>query len=105
MVAPATPADPDPMARMATLLDPDAPPPRRPATVSTYKGHPVLTLPVNGTGTFSFGLSKARAVLAYLDDIRAFVASDGVTCATAAPDPATVRDQVAQGLAGIVDPD
>ena len=37
--------------------------------ISNYKGHPVITLP-NG---FSFGLSKARAILENIEEIKKFV--------------------------------
>jgi len=41
-------------------------------TYGEYKGNPTITLPLGPRG-FTFGLSKARAVLRYLDAIRAFV--------------------------------
>lgn len=43
--------------------------------VTEYKGHPVLNLPMGNGGrySFSFGLSKAKTVLAYLEDVRKFV--------------------------------
>ncbi len=43
-------------------------------TVGEYKGNPVITLPIPGPrGRFSFGLTKARAIVKYLDDIKAFI--------------------------------
>lgn len=47
------------------------------ATIGSYKGQPTISLPVDDSGKypFTFGLRKARAVLDYLDDIRAFVQS------------------------------
>ncbi len=47
------------------------------ATIGSYKGQPTISLPMGDSGKFSFtfGLRKARAVLDYLDDIRAFVKS------------------------------
>ena len=41
---------------------------------SEYKGNPVLTLNPNSRYPFSFGVSKAKLILQYLDDIKAFVA-------------------------------
>jgi hypothetical protein len=45
------------------------------ATVSEYKGNPILSLPVAGSTKypFTFGLNKAKAILEYLDDIKKFV--------------------------------
>jgi len=42
-------------------------------TVGEYKGNPVITLPIGPRGGFSFGLTKARAILKYLEDIKAFI--------------------------------
>jgi hypothetical protein len=42
-------------------------------TVGEYKGNPVITLPIGPRGGFTFGLTKARAIIKYLDDIRAFI--------------------------------
>ena len=39
-----------------------------------YKGHPILTLNPNSRYPFSFGVSKAKLVLEYLDEIKAFIA-------------------------------
>ena len=44
-------------------------------TRGEYKGHPTLTLP-KGSGDFSFGLSKAKAILTYRDHIETFVAEN-----------------------------
>ena len=41
-------------------------------TVGEYKGHPMLTLPLNGSRDFSFGLGKANAILKYLEHIKEF---------------------------------
>ena len=41
--------------------------------VGEYKGHPTLTLPNGSKYGFTFGLSKAQAILDHLDAIRAFV--------------------------------
>jgi hypothetical protein len=41
-------------------------------TVSDYKGHPVINLPM-GDNSFTFGVNKAKAILAYLKDIEKFV--------------------------------
>jgi hypothetical protein len=38
-----------------------------------YKGNPVITLPIGPRGGFTFGITKARAILKYLDDIKAFI--------------------------------
>ena len=46
------------------------------ATVGSYKGHPTITIPMEGsTYGFCFGLKKAEAVLEHIEEIRAFVAS------------------------------
>jgi hypothetical protein len=42
-------------------------------TIGEYKGNPVITLPIGPRGGFTFGLTKARAILKYLDDIKAFI--------------------------------
>jgi hypothetical protein len=42
-------------------------------TVGEYKGNPVITLPIGPRGGFTFGLTKARAIIKYLDDIKAFI--------------------------------
>jgi len=39
-----------------------------------YKGHAILTLNPNSRYPFSFGVSKAKLVLEYLDEIKAFIA-------------------------------
>ncbi len=45
------------------------------ATRSEYKGHSMLNLPLNGTSdkTFNFGLTKAKTILLYIEEIEAFV--------------------------------
>jgi hypothetical protein len=42
-------------------------------TVGEYKGNPVITLPIGPRGGFTFGLTKARAIIKYLDDIKGFI--------------------------------
>lgn len=42
-------------------------------TESEYKGSPVLILP-SGRFPFSFGVSKAKLVLKYIEEIKQFVA-------------------------------
>jgi hypothetical protein len=42
-------------------------------TVGEYKGNPVITLPIGPRGGFTFGLTKARAIIKYLDDIKTFI--------------------------------
>ena len=42
--------------------------------IGTYKGHAVITLPMDGKG-FTFGMSKARAILEHIEEIRSFVES------------------------------
>jgi hypothetical protein len=44
--------------------------------VGEYKGNPVITLPAGPRGGFTFGLTKARAIVQYLDDIKAFIANN-----------------------------
>jgi hypothetical protein len=46
------------------------------ASRSEYKGHPMLSLTsgANERYPFSFGLTKAKRILACIDDIKAFVA-------------------------------
>lgn len=41
-------------------------------TYGDYKGNPTITLPVGQKG-FTFGLTKARAILNHIEEIRAFV--------------------------------
>lgn len=41
--------------------------------IGEYKGNPVITLPIGPRGGFTFGITKARAILKYLDDIKAFI--------------------------------
>lgn len=46
-----------------------------PATIGEYKGNPIISIPLGNSERypFSFGLTKAKAVLEYLDDIKKFV--------------------------------
>ena len=47
---------------------------KREVSVSDYKGHPILQIPVGQSDrTFGIGLSKAKAVLEYMDDVKKFV--------------------------------
>ena len=47
--------------------------PRRPRR-DEYRGNPLIVLPMGESREFSFGVGKARAILEWLADIRAFVA-------------------------------
>ncbi len=47
------------------------------ATRGEYKGHPVITLPIGGGRGFTFGLTKARAILDHLEEIEKFVLENG----------------------------
>jgi len=46
------------------------------AVKGEYQGNPVLTIFINNNTNFrfSFGYSKAKAILTYLDEIKSFVA-------------------------------
>lgn len=48
------------------------------AEVGEYKGSPVISLPLGESGKFwfTFGVSKAKAVIESIEEIRAFVASN-----------------------------
>ena len=42
--------------------------------VGEYKGHSVITLPMEGPGKgFTFGVKKAEAVITFIDEIKKFV--------------------------------
>lgn len=45
------------------------------AKVSEYKGNPIIAIPTGNSERypFSFGYTKAKAILEYLDDIKKFV--------------------------------
>jgi len=43
------------------------------AVIGSYKGNPTISLPLNGDRSFTFGLSKAKAILNHLEDIKRFV--------------------------------
>lgn len=45
---------------------------KEPATIGEYKGHPTINLPMGSRG-FSFGISKAKTIIDYIDEIRDFV--------------------------------
>jgi hypothetical protein len=47
------------------------------ASISDYKGHPILELDTGNGKPFRFGLSKAMAILANLDAVARFVQTDG----------------------------
>lgn len=38
-----------------------------------YKGHPTITLPMENDKTFSFGLSKARAIVEHIEEIKRWI--------------------------------
>ncbi len=40
---------------------------------SEYKGNPILTLNPESRYPFSFGLSKAKLVIQYIEEIKAFI--------------------------------
>lgn len=42
-----------------------------------YKGFATLTIPYNGDRAFSFGLAKAKAIVAHFEAIRSFVEEEG----------------------------
>lgn len=46
-------------------------------TRGTYKGSPTLSVPKQDGYPFTFGLSKARAIMEHIDAIRLFVAECG----------------------------
>ena len=50
--------------------------------VSSYKGHPTISLDAGSKYPFTFGLAKAKLILAHLEEIKAFVARHE----TSAPD-------------------
>jgi len=43
------------------------------AVTSIYKGYPVISVPITERRKFTFGFSKARAILLYLKEIQSFV--------------------------------
>jgi len=55
------------------MAENEAPKQEEEVTVSEYKGNPVISLPIGPRGGFTFGLTKARAIIKYLDDIKAFI--------------------------------
>lgn len=44
--------------------------------IDVFKGNPIIVLNPEDKWTFSFGLGKARLILANLDAIKAFVAAN-----------------------------
>lgn len=55
------------------MAEQEAPKQEEEVTVGEYKGNPVISLPIGPRGGFTFGLTKARAIIKYLDDIKAFI--------------------------------
>jgi hypothetical protein len=52
------------------------------AIISTYENHPVISLPLEGDKTLTFGQKRAKAVVANLTDIVAFTKGEKVLKAT-----------------------
>ncbi len=50
------------------------------ATIGEFKGNKVITIFLNNDEKykFTFGLSKARAIIEYLEDIKKFIAENEV---------------------------
>ena len=48
--------------------------------VTEYKGNPMVVLNPGEKFPFSFGLGKAKMILANIDAIKKFVESDGEEC-------------------------
>lgn len=67
------------------------------AQISSYAGKPTLVIG-EGRFPFTFGLAKAKLILANLDAVRAFVESGGKSCGAAA---APVEPPEDWGKAGI----
>ncbi|MBD3411377.1 MAG: hypothetical protein GF419_14370 [Ignavibacteriales bacterium] len=46
-----------------------------PPTIGEYKGSPVISLPMTPDGKmkFTFGLTKAKTIIKYLEDIENFI--------------------------------
>ena len=76
---PATiPTPSTPAMETETPLAPAMETPAAMATLGSYKGHPTITVTGNGR-PFTFGLSKAMAILANLDAVARFVQTDGAS--------------------------
>jgi hypothetical protein len=45
--------------------------------VSEYKGSPIITLPTGQERGFSFGLTKAKLIVEFIDNIKKFVETEG----------------------------
>lgn len=58
---------------LAKLLAVEMPAKVREPKFSTWRGCPVMTIPVSGGREMTFGLCKAEAVLQFMEDIRVFV--------------------------------
>ncbi|OGP23804.1 MAG: hypothetical protein A2X93_04840 [Deltaproteobacteria bacterium GWC2_56_8] len=48
---------------------------KKPVIIGEYKGSPTISLPTRDDGKFpfTFGVTKAKLILAYIDEIREFV--------------------------------
>lgn len=46
---------------------------KKPAVVSVYKDNPVISLPLDGDKTFSFGIKRAEAIVQNMPDIILFL--------------------------------
>lgn len=77
----------DPIAPGTTGMEPqlsgrvsEQPAPARVVEITDYKGHAILNIPVgDADNRVSFGLEKAKAILANLRSIQRFVETDGLT--------------------------
>jgi hypothetical protein len=58
---------------LARLLGEEMPIQVRAPQFSRWRGRPVMTLPVSGGGTMTFGVRKAEAILNFIADISMFV--------------------------------
>ena len=48
--------------------------------IGSYKGNSLIILPCGVDKEFSFGLTKAKSVLQYMENIKKFVESNGDVC-------------------------
>jgi hypothetical protein len=51
-----------------------------PARLGTYKGNSLIILPCGADREFSFGMTKAKVILQYMENIKKFVESNGEAC-------------------------
>ena len=72
-----TPPETKPEAETPSTRAMETPPAR--ATLTEYKGHPLIALDTGNGRPFTFGLSKAMAILANLDAVAKFVQTDGAS--------------------------